>query len=662
MTTPLWTPSDDFKRASRMHAYMNWLKTARGLSFDSYDALWRWSVDRLEDFWASIWDYYQVQASAPYAQPLKPPAAMPGAVWFEGARLNYAERVFRMAGDQPAVFFRSETAPDQLVSWAELRRAVASVAASLREMGVGEGDRVVAYAPNTPHALIAFLACASLGAVWSSCSPDIGAVSVIDRFSQIAPKVLIAIDGYVYNGKPFDRADVVDALRKALPSVEGVIHIPYLHAPESPETLARLAVPGTLDWADVAGRPDEALTFAQVPFDHPLWVLYSSGTTGLPKPITQSQGGILLEHLKKCGLHMNLGPGDRFFWFSTTGWMMWNLLVGGLLVGSGIVLFDGSPGAAALGGMGTLWKLAQDARITCFGASAAYIASCMKAGVSPVTEYDLSSLVCLGSTGSPLPPEGFDWIYAHVKADLWLASVSGGTDMCTAFVGGVPLLPVYRGEIQARCLGCDAQAYDDAGQPRIDEVGELVVVKPMPSMPIYFWNDPGMKRYRESYFDMYPGVWRHGDWARITERGTVIIYGRSDSTINRQGVRIGTSEIYRAVDSVDGVLDSLVIDLEMLGRPSYMALFVALQPGFQLNDALKGEIRARIRSMLSARQLPDDIFEVLEVPRTLNGKKMEVPIKKILLGQPIEKAVSPGSMANPSALTYFVDFAKRFAG
>jgi len=658
MPTPLWTPSEAFKQASGLAAYMRWLAEKRGLVFDDYAALWRWSVEHLEDFWASQWDYFQIQASAPYTRVLGG-REMPGAAWFEGARLNYAEHVFRNANEHPALCFRSETVPDETWSWAELHRAVASVAASLREMGVGVGDRVVAYVPNTPHAVIAFLACASLGAVWSSCSPDIGAVSVIDRFTQIEPSVLFAIDGYVYGGKPFDRAEVVDDLRKALPTLRQVIHIPYLHAPDAPVTLARQALPSTRAWAEIVGRADERLTFAQVPFAHPLWVLYSSGTTGLPKPITQSQGGILIEHLKKIALHMNLKPGDRFFWFSTTGWMMWNLLLGGLLVGSGIVLYDGSPGAPSLGGMGTLWKLAQDMGVTCFGASAAYIGACIKAGVRPGAQFDLGRLQCLGSTGSPLSPEAFQWIYAEVKRDLWLASVSGGTDVCTAFVGGVPLLPVYSGEIQARCLGADVQAFDDLGNPRLDEVGELVVAQPMPSMPIFFWNDPGMKRYRESYFDLYPGKWRHGDWIRVTPRDTVIIYGRSDSTINRQGVRIGTSEIYRAVEAVDGVLDSLVIDLEMLGRPSYMPLFVVTQPGVALDDALQTAIRARIRAMLSARQLPDDIFAIDEVPRTLNGKKMEVPIKKILLGQPIEKAVSPGSMANPRALDFFVDFARR---
>lgn len=664
-TPPLWTPTAEDVARARLTDYQRWLARERGLTFASYDALWRWSVTDLDAFWRSIWDYFALDGGAPPGPALTPPGTMPGARWFEGATLNYAERVFAMANAHPALLFRSETTPDQTVSWEALRAAVASVASELRALGVSAGDRVAAYLPNTPHALIAFLATASLGAIWSSCSPDIGAVSVIDRFSQIAPKVLFAIDGYVYNGKPFDRAEVVDALGDALPGLEAVVHVPYLHAPASPATRARLEALGgrrrTLDWTAMAGHTDAALTFTRVPFDHPLWVLYSSGTTGLPKPITQSQGGILLEHLKQCGLHLDLSPGDRFFWFTTTGWMMWNLLIGGLLVGATVVAYDGSPAAAALGGMSALWKLAADTGVTCFGASAAYIAACMKAGYRPTSEYPLPALRCVGSTGSPLPPEGFAWVYDAVKADVWLASISGGTDVCTAFVGGVPTLPVHAGEIQARCLGADVQAFDEAGQPISDAVGELVLTRPMPSMPVFFWNDPDMRRYRDSYFDVYPGVWRHGDWVRITPRGGAVIYGRSDSTINRQGVRIGTSEIYRAVEAVEGVQDSLIIDLEMLGRPSYLALFVVPQPGIAVDDALREAIRARIRAALSARQLPDAIFEIAEVPRTLNGKKMEVPIKKILLGQPVEKAVSQGSMANPAALDAFTALARRLA-
>ena len=499
----------------------------------------------------------------------------------------------------------------------------ARVATELRRLGVGRGDRVVAYMPNIPETVAAFLATASIGAIWSSAAPEFGAPTVIDRFAQIEPKVLLAVDGYRYNGKDFDRSDQVAQIESAIPSLEHTIRVPYLAG-------------GAWDLPD----PDE-LSFEQVPFDHPLWVLYSSGTTGLPKAIVQGQGGILLEHLKKANLHSNLTPDDRFFWFTTTGWMMWNFLVGGLLAGSAIVLYDGAPAPDAL------WRLAADAGVTCFGTSAAFISNCMKENAAPP---DLPQLASIGSTGSPLPPEGFRWIYENVKDDVWLFSTSGGTDLCTAFVGACPILPVYEGELQARALGAKVEAWNEAGEPVIDEVGELVITEPMPSMPLFFWNDPDGERYRESYFDMFPGVWRHGDWLKITERGTGVIYGRSDSTINRQGIRMGTSEIYSAVEAVPEVLDSLVIDVD-----DWMPLFVVTSG--ELTDDVKDKIRRQIRSRCSPRHVPDEIVRIDAVPRTLSGKKLEVPVKKILMGADPDKAASRDSLANPDAFDWFVRYA-----
>lgn len=646
----LWTPPQQLQDASNMRAFMAWLSANRGLSFADYDALWRWSVDQVDDFWAALWGYFDIQSAAPYTQVLSG-HRMPGAHWFAGAQISYVEHVFRNASaDRPAMLFQSETQPLTAIGWGELERQVAAVSACLRGMGVTAGDRVVGYVGNTPQALVAFLAAASLGAVWSSCSPDFGSPSVIDRFTQIGPKVLFAIDGYQYGGKPFDRRAAVAELQAALTTLEHTIFIPYLDPQAEPSGLKDVTM-----WADALATPG-ALEFTRVPFEHPLWVLYSSGTTGLPKPIVHSQGGILMQHLKELHLHLDLKPGDRFFWFSTTGWMMWNLLVGALLVGGTVVSYDGSPGYPD---MGVLWELAEQSGMSFFGTSAGYITALMKSEVEPGRDYDLGKLVGLGSTGSPLPPEGFDWVYAHVKPDIWLASVSGGTDVCGCFVGGCPLLPVYSGEIQCRSLGVKAAAYDTDGSPVTGVMGELVIEEPMPSMPIYFWNDPDGKRYRESYFELYPGKWRHGDWIVVNERGGVVIYGRSDSTINRQGVRMGTSEIYRAVESVPEVLDSLVIDLEGLGGASYMPLFVVLREGLKLDEALTKKIKASIRSALSPRHVPDEIFQIPDVPRTLSGKKLEVPVKKILMGVPVERAANPDSLKNPELLPFFVSLAAR---
>jgi acetoacetyl-CoA synthetase len=649
----LWEPSKEFKENARISDYMEWLGVEKDLTFDDYNDLWEWSVTDLEGFWASLWEYCGVEASEPYEAVLAK-REMPGADWFPGARLNYAENILKNAEgrlDEPAIMHQSEVRSLDSVTWGELRDMTAALAAGLRAMGVQRGDRVAAYLPNIPEAVIGLLACASIGAVWSSCSPDFGAGSVVDRIKQIEPKVLLTADGYRYGGKDYDRTEVVARLQQEIPSIQQTVFLPYVAEEHDTSTLENVVM-----WDDLLSENEGAdPSFEQVPFDHPLWVLYSSGTTGLPKAIVQSQGGILMEHLKKVVLHIDLGPDDRFFWFTTTGWMMWNMVVGGLLSGSTALLYDGNPGYPD---MNVLWELAEKTGMTCFGTSASYITACMKAEIEPGRDFDLSALKAIGSTGSPLPPEGFEWAYEHVKEDLWLFSTSGGTDLCTAFVGGVPLLPVRAGELQARGLGAAVEAFDENGNSVIDDVGELVITEPMPSMPIYFWNDPEGERYRESYFDVYPGVWRHGDWIKIKEDGSCVIYGRSDSTINRGGVRMGTSEIYSAVDKVDEVSDSLVVDVPRDGGNSFMPLFVVLQEGVELDDDLKGRIRSSIKDNASPRHVPNEIFAVSDIPKTLNGKKLEVPVKKILSGTPPEKAASKESLSNPESLDRFVELAE----
>jgi acetoacetyl-CoA synthetase len=622
----LWKPSEALVESSELMRYM----CSLGRGFASYDELWRWSVDDVEAFWASLWDWFEIDASVPYERVLGR-REMPGAEWFPGARLSYVEHMFRgHADDAVALVHASELRPLGETTWGELRMQTAAIRAGLVELGVGRGDRVVAYMPNIPETIAAFFATASIGAIWSSASPDFGARSVVDRFAQIEPKVLLAVDGYRYGGKDFDRMDTVRQLQAEIPSLEHTFVLPYLG--------------GEGSWDELL-RPGGALEFAQLPFDQPLWVLYSSGTTGLPKPIVHGQGGILLEHLKKMRLHLDIRAGDRLFWFTTTGWMMWNLLLAGLLTEAAIVLYDGNP---ATPDMDVLWDLAEQTGITCFGTSAAYVNACMKAGVEPAKGRDLSRLRSVGSTGSPLSPEGFRWVYDHVGADTWLFSTSGGTDVATAFVGGVPILPVYEGELQARSLGAKVEAFDEDGNSVVGEVGELVLTEPMPSMPVFFWGDEDGTRYRESYFDVYPGVWRHGDWIEITGRGTAIIYGRSDSTINRGGVRMGTSEIYRVVLGVDEVTDALVVDAD-----GYMPLFVVLRDGAALDDELRDEIARRIREDCSPRHVPNEIHAVPEIPRTLSGKILEVPVKRILLGADPAAVASRDSLANPDALDYF---------
>jgi acetoacetyl-CoA synthetase len=691
----LWSPSEEDVRRSRMTRFMRWAGERHGRSFEDYRQLWEWSVGELEEFWAAIWEFCGVRASAPYERVLRS-REMPGARWFEGARLNYAENMLSRprgaaageGGDraadrsgQLAVLAASELRPLTQLTWGQLSEQVAALAQGLRELGVGPGDRVAAYMPNIPETLTAFLACASIGAIWSSAAPEFGPRSVVDRFAQIEPKALLAVDGYRHGGRDFDRREQLGAILRGLPSVRRTVVLPYLGG--------GLADAMTWEQLEALGAGAQP-RFEQLPFDHPLWVLYSSGTTGLPKAIVHGHGGILVEQLKKSLLHLDLRAGDRMFWFTTTGWMMWNFLIGCLFSDAAIVLYDGSPAHPDLG---ALWDLAQRTGMTCMGTSAGLLTSCEKAGVEPARDYDLAALRAIGSTGSPLPPEGFRWVYEHVDERVWLFSTSGGTDVCTAFVGGCPLLPVYEGELQCRVLGCAVEAWNEQGRSLIDEVGELVLTRPLPSMPLYLWGDrprgsaepapsgertgaegrAGMdrqagahgrvgERYMESYFSMYPGVWRHGDWIRITPRGGAVIYGRSDSTINRQGVRMGTSEIYRVTAAMDEVLDALVVDVPRAGGDGgelSMMLFVVLRPGLSIDERLRERIRRRIREDCSPRHVPNEILQIEEVPRTLSGKALEVPVKRILMGTEPAQVASRESLANPHALEYFVQLAAR---
>ncbi len=649
--TVLWEPSEAFKKATMLERYMRWLGKRTGRAFESYEALWQWSVSDLDGFWGSLWDFFDIQASTPYQQVLGR-REMPGAEWFTGAQLNYAEHVFRRRDRRgPALLAKSEGAPLRCVSWEELSLQVAALAATLRELGVHQGDRVVAYLPNIPQAVVALLACVSLGAVWSCCPPEFGAPSVRDRFAQLEPKILIAVDGYRYSGTPYARLDTIARLRWFLPTVEATIVVPHLSDAPSLHGLGRAML-----WTEALnGGAGAVLSFTQVPFDHPLWVLYSSGTTGIPKAIVHGHGGILIEHLKSLILQTDLRSGDRYLSFTTTGWMMWNLSISTLIVGAIPILYDGNPSYPTLH---ALWQLVEEAEATHMGISPAFITACAREGLRPGYEHNLSTLISVRATGSPLTPEGGAWIYERVKRDLWFVVSAGGTEICSAFMGGSPLLPVRAGEMQCRYLGVNVQAYDEHQQSVIDQVGELVISTPMPSMPLFFWDDAGDRLYRESYFSTYPGVWRHGDRFRITRHGGCVIYGRSDATINRHGVRMGSSDIYRAVESMPQVEDSVVIDLEVLGRESFMALFVVLRDGVPLDEVLERTIKERIRSDLSPRHVPDAVIAVPAVPRTLNGKKLEVPIRKILLGTPIEQAVSTDALSNPESLRFFIAFAR----
>jgi acetoacetyl-CoA synthetase len=665
----------------QIRLYQDWLRQTRGLAFDSYDALWRWSVTELDAFWQSIWDYAGMRSPTPHTAVLAE-RKMPGAVWFPGARVNYAREVLRHvdaahAAGMPAIVSDDEPGRVRELSWPELRRQVASAALALKSLGVQRGDRVAAYLPNVPETMVACLACSSIGAVWSVCAPDMGAAAVADRFRQIEPKVLIAADGVHYGGKALDRSAIVQELRGQLPSVQKLL---LLRTP-----FAARAIEAEAEWADAISR-DDARTAAfepeWLPFDHPIWIVYSSGTTGLPKPIVHGQGGILL-YAYACGLHNDVGAsygannfGERFHWYSSTGWVMWNCQLAGLVLGTTVALYDGNPARSKdKPDWSVLWRFVARHKVTFFGAGAAYFASCMKAGVDIAACGDLSRVRALGSTGSPLPEEVQRWGTAQLQRaqpgvvqPVWWDNISGGTDFCGAFVGGNRELPEVPGQMQCRQLGAAVEAWNEQGCPVIGEVGELVCVQPLPSMPLYLWNDEGNARYLSSYFENdYPGrngkppVWRHGDWIRIGEDGGCVIYGRSDATINRQGLRMGTSEIYSAVEGLPEVLDSMVVDLEYLGRDSYMPLFVVLRPGIALDDAMRGKINNAIKNSLSPRFLPNEIFQVAEIPRTLSGKKQELPIRKLLLGQPIEKVINPEAMANPGSLAWYVAFAARRA-
>jgi acetoacetyl-CoA synthetase len=644
----LWQPPADVGERSRIGRYAAWLAAERGRSFAGYDELWQWSVADLDGFWRSIWDHFSLESRTPVTAALADPV-MPGARWFPGTEVNYAGHALRSEPLGPALVGLSQSRERVELSVDELRDQVARCRAGLAALGVGRGDRVAAYLPNIPETVVAFLAAASLGAIWSSCAPEFGTRSVVDRWRQIEPAVLLAVDGYRYGTRAIGRQGEVAAIRAALPSLRATVTVPYLAS--EPEVARH---DGSVLWDDLVGPAGAgpsggaAPEFEPVPFDHPLYVLYSSGTTGLPKAIVHGHGGILVEHHKVLALHSDLGPGDRFFWFSTTGWMMWNYLVSGLLVGATPVLFDGDPGHP---GLDALWRMAADEGVTFFGTSAPFLLACRKAGVEPGAVADLSALRAVGSTGAPLPAEGFEWVYEAVKGDVLLSSISGGSDVCTAFVGGCPLVPVRAGEISCRYLGARVEAYDEAGRSVVGEQGELVITAPMPSMPVGFWGDEDGARLRAAYYERHPGVWTHGDWITLYPDGASVISGRSDATLNRGGVRMGTAELYAVVEAMPEVADSLVVHLEDAdGGPGRLLLFVAPVDGAVLDDDLRARIARALRTELSPRHVPDEIHEVPGVPRTLSGKKLEVPVKRILGGAAPDAAASRGSLANPEVL------------
>jgi len=646
----LWTPEPERVRDAAVTRYAEWLAAEKGRSFRSLAELWAWSVDELGEFWDSVWEFCAVRGERG-GGPALADDAMPGAHWFPGARINYAENALSRRGAAPAIIAVREDATTAVVSWDRLRRDVGTCAAGLRALGVRPGDRVCAVLPNGVHAVVAMLAAASIGAVWSSCAPDFGPTGISDRFGQIDPVVMIGVDGYTYGGESFDGLATLSRVAARLPNLRSVVIIPYL-GQDALERARSGGLPGVLSWDELMADTNAELTFTRLPFDAPLWVLYSSGSSGPPKPIVHGHGGILLEHLKTLALHLDLGPDDRFCWITTTGWMMWNFAVSGLLTGSALVLYDGSPTRPDLG---VVWRLAEAAEITCLGVGAAFLAACARAGIIPSKVADLSRLRTLGSTGSPLPAELYRWAYDTVSRSMMLSSISGGTDVCTAFTLGSPVLPVRAGEMATRGLGCAVETFDAAGRPVVGEVGELVVTRPMPSMPTRLWGDGSGARLRETYFAQYPGVWRHGDWARMTADGAVTILGRSDATLNRGGIRIGTAELYGVVEDIPGVVDALVVDLSSPGdEPAgELILFVRLEPGYVLDARLDARIRAVIRAELSPRHLPDRIVAVPAIPRTHNGKKMEIPVKRLLLGVPLERAVNLGTVADPAALVPF---------
>jgi acetoacetyl-CoA synthetase len=648
----LWTPDPGRVAAANMTAFSRWLARHRGLDFPDYASLWRWSVTDLEAFWGALWDYFQIESSMPYTRVLGR-RSMPGAQWFEGARINYAQHVLRRerAGG-PALLHMSELQPLGTMDWATLAAQVRILATRLRSLGVEPGDRVAAWMPNIPETMIAMLATTAIGATWACCSPDFGARGALDRLAQLSPKVLFCVDGYRYGGKDFDRREELKHIVSALDGVQHLIYLPYLdHAPRAGPT------PSALSWHEVLAHPPVPAAdfrFEQVPFDHPLWILFSSGTTGLPKPIVHGHGGILLETGKNAAFHFDLHEGDRLLFFTTTGWMLWNFVVGSTLVGAVPVLYDGHPAHPE---PGVLWKLAEDAGVTMFGASPSFVDSLVRAGVVPRERYDLSTLRSISLAGSPATPECMAWFYRNVKTDLWVANGSGGTDCCTGFVGGVPTLPVRAGEIQAPSLGVAVQAFNERGEGVVNEVGELVITEPMPSMPLRFWGDEGDRRYREAYFEEFPDVWRHGDFFRINERGSCFVLGRSDATLNRYGVRIGTAEVYRALALIDVIRDSLIVNIDLPDGGFFMPLFVELLPGVVLDERLEAEIRDQLRREYTPRHVPDRIYQVPAIPRTLTGKKMEVPVRRILMGVPVDRAANRAAMADPQALDFFVEYA-----
>ncbi len=648
----LWTPSEEWVQRSNLTAYMRWLAHARSLEFQSYDELWRWSVADLEGFWASIWEYCAVQSSAPYTRVLGR-AQMPGAEWFPGARLNYAEHALRH--ERPgadAVYHLSERTPLVRMSWEELGNAVRVLATQLRAIGIRPGDRVAGYMPNIPQALIALLATTSIGAIWTSCGPEFGTRGVLDRFTQIGPRLLFCVDGYQYAAKPFDRRGELAKIIGALESLEHVVCVPNLHAGERTRFAKH-----TLFWDDLLNQAPVAASefrFEQVPFAHPLWILFSSGTTGLPKAIVQSHGGILVEQLKALNFQMDMHPGERLFFYTTTGWMMWNFLVSCLVANVSPVLYDGSLMHPE---PDSLWRMYEESGATMIGANPGYVTLLEKAGVVPREKFELANLRSVMLAGSPVTPEVMGWFYRNVKEDLWVQNGSGGTDICSAFVAGVPILPVRAGEIQARMLGVDADAFNERGESIVNQVGELVIKRPMPSMPVFLWNDANFERYRESYFQDYPGIWRQGDFFRINERGSCFVLGRSDATLNRHGVRIGTAEIYRSLALIPEIDDSLIVNLDLPGGKFFMPLFVKLHDGISLDGALEDKMRAKLRQEYSPRHVPDKIYQVPDIPYTLTGKKMEVPVRRILAGVPLAKAANRDAVANPHALDFFIGYA-----
>jgi acetoacetyl-CoA synthetase len=641
----LWTPTADAREHSELAHYLAWLRRERGLEFADYDELWRWSVADLPGFWASIWDYFAIEAHEPYERVLASDD-LPGAEWFPGARLNYAEHMLGRDEDAGAVAIvaLSQTRESNELTFGELREQVARARAGLLRLGVEPGDRVVAYLPNIPETIVAFLAAASIGAVWATCPPEFGVRSVVHRLGQLSPTVLLAVSGYRFGEKLIDRRAEVAAIREQLPSLRAVVHVPY--GGRSDDEL-----PGTVSWNELLADL-EPLEFEPVPFTHPLYVLFSSGTTGLPKAIVHGHGGILLEHLKNHGLSWDLRPGDRLQWFTTTAWMMWNALVSTLLVRASIVLIDGNP---AYPDLAEQWRLAEATRPTMLGLSPSFVLACRKEDVDPGRRFDLSSIRSLGVAGSPLPLEGFAWLYEQFDSSVLLNLGSGGTDICAGIVQGSPLLPVYAGEMSGRCLAVDAQAFGPDGRPVVGELGELVICKPMPSMPVALWNDPDGSRLRAAYFDDFPGVWRHGDWIAFTKRGSSVITGRSDATLNRGGVRLGTSEFYAVVEEFDEVTDSLVVHLE---ADDELLLFVVLRPGTELDAELRSRIAGALRGGLSPRHAPDAVFAVPAIPRTMTGKKLELPVKRILTGTPVEEVASADALVDPSALEAFVAYAE----